>query len=83
MALVLGTVLKTVTSGGNSKEIPWGTPYEKLTKAEREYARDNNLLLQVPDLMPTIEEELAHFDDQASDDEDLIETDQTEDPEAE
>lgn len=83
MALVLSTNLKSETAGGNLKDIPWGTPYEKLTKADQKYARENNLLMQVPDLMPTLEEELDQIDSALQDDEDLVPIDQAEDSEAE
>ena len=78
MALVLGTTLKMGAdvekpagkAEGDVKIVPEGTPYDKLTKKEKELAKDLNLLVQAPeeeeaeqppeeeDDSPTLQEEL-------------------------
>jgi len=57
MALVLGTTLKLGAdvekappkSEQSFKIVEEGTPYNKLTKKEKELAKDLNLLVQAPD----------------------------------
>ena len=60
-------------SGSDVKVVEEGTPYEKLTKKEKELAKDLNLLVQAPeeeeeeepepeeDDSPTLTEELAEL----------------------
>lgn len=49
MAVVLGTTLKVGDDKGKVKTVEEGTPANKLTKAEKELAKELNLLVSVPD----------------------------------
>lgn len=71
MAVVLGTTLK-VGSGSEeekpkTKVIEEGTPLSKLTKAERELAKELGLLVSVPDdPEEALEEGLRHEEEQTA-----------------
>ena len=84
MAIVLGTTIKWGKKAGEkSKVIEEGTPFSKLTKEEKEYAKEQNLLVVVPDDVddvlsadqeevddPENPEESTHSEDEAKDSED-------------
>jgi hypothetical protein len=82
MAVVLGTTIKW-GKDGKSKVIAEGTPLNKLTKAEKEYAKEHNLLVVIPDDIdeileadqeevddPENPEDSVHSEDEAEDSED-------------
>lgn len=65
MAVVLGTTIKWGKKAGEEpKVIEEGTPFSKLTKAEKEYAKERNLLVVVPDdIDEVLEAEQEEVDD--------------------
>lgn len=81
MAVILATTLRIGRAPKESKVIEEGTPYESLTKKEKELAKELGLLKQVPDKQPELEDELEEAD--ADEDEDEDEETEAEDSEAE
>lgn len=69
MAVVLATTLKIGQKDGKVKEVKEGTPFDDLTKAEKELAKENNLLRQVADEV-TLEEEIEEAEAENTEDED-------------
>ena len=59
MALVLTTTLRIGGDNkGDVKVIEEGTPYGDLTKKEKAMAKELELLVQAPDAVPSLEEEV-------------------------
>lgn len=69
MAVVLATTLKIGQKDGKVKIVEEGTPFEDLTKAEKELAKESNLLRQVADEV-SLEEEIEETETEDSEDED-------------
>lgn len=58
MAVVLATSLQSIDKDGTRKVVPEGTPFSKLTKAEKELAKELGLLQQEPEPEPDLDDEI-------------------------